>query len=45
MTNTRQDVPTSDVGRIVQHYVDDGATKVVAKPEANGTWTVTATYP
>ncbi len=45
MTNVRPDVPAADVGHIVQHFAEDGATRIVVKREANGTWTVVATYP
>lgn len=45
VTNVRPDVPAADVGQIVQHYIDDGAAKIAVRREADGTWTVTATYP
>jgi len=33
-------VPAEQVGRVVQDYIDDGATRVVVTMDENGTFTV-----
>ncbi len=38
-------IPDDRVDKIVAMFKADGATKVEKKKEADGTWTVTATFP
>ncbi|HEV7765055.1 MAG TPA: hypothetical protein VGQ76_08650 [Thermoanaerobaculia bacterium] len=43
MTNSITDIPAAQVGQVVQDFIDDGATNVVAEIAENGTYTVSAT--
>ena len=36
-------IPADQVGRVVQDFIDDGATNVVAEMSMDGTFTVSAT--
>ncbi|MBL8764658.1 MAG: hypothetical protein JNM07_10360 [Phycisphaerae bacterium] len=40
-----EDVPKSKVGKTVQGFVDDDASRVVAEEQDDGKFTVTATLP
>lgn len=36
-------VPAKEVGRVVQDFIDDGATDVVVEKKEDGTYTVSST--
>jgi len=42
-SQTVQNVPRANVGKVVQAFVNNGASKVVAARQNDGLWTVTAT--
>ncbi len=40
--NVVSDIPPAQVGRVVQAFVDDGVTSVLAKETESGKWSVAA---
>lgn len=42
MTESISGIPADQVGRVVQDFIDDGATQVVADLAPDGTYTVSA---
>jgi len=42
MANSISGVPASEVGRVVQDFIDDGALQVIVDRAEDGTFTVTA---
>lgn len=43
MSNSITGVPADQVGRVVQDFIDDGASNVVVELAPDGTYTVSAT--
>ena len=43
MSNSITGVPAEQVGRVVQDFIDDGATHVIVELAPDGTYTVSAT--
>lgn len=41
---TLEGIPSSDVGEIVQSFVNDGAIRIECVPNSDETWDVTATF-
>ncbi|HEX6083752.1 MAG TPA: hypothetical protein VF266_04455 [Thermoanaerobaculia bacterium] len=41
MTESIAGIPAQEVGRVVQDFIDDGATDVVVAKDEEGTYTVT----
>jgi hypothetical protein len=43
MSDSITEIPADQVGRVVQDFIDDGATNIVVEQAENGTFTVSAT--
>ena len=44
-SHLKNNVKKNDVGKVVQSYIDDGAKKVFAEKNSDGSWNVTAEFP